>query len=258
MLNGNTSIIVTHGLLRAPNAGEILVTPTTSLGTAASYWVDTRTATTFTIHLNASAGADVVFAWRAELLDSVATGTSATTKVSAAFTGTDGTLLTAYTNDVGGAWTVDTGTAPKISSNKLVPSNSSLSHTHTDATISDGTLSATVVATTGTSTNLVIRSQDGSNHIGLGINSSLTLSFFSTVAGTTTDLYGGGNPTYTNGSSHVLKLIYSGSTIKAYVDGVLLKTATVSSLQTVTNVGVRFNAGTGGSIDDFVVTDATS
>jgi parallel beta-helix repeat protein len=62
-----TSIVVNHGLSYTPSAGDIMVTPTTSLG-AASYWyVNTYTSTQFTIHLNvAPTTVNVTLAWNAQ------------------------------------------------------------------------------------------------------------------------------------------------------------------------------------------------
>lgn len=63
VLNGSTSIAVTHGLTVTPAASDIMVTPTTTLTSAAFYWVDTITSTQFTIHTNVNPGANATFAW---------------------------------------------------------------------------------------------------------------------------------------------------------------------------------------------------
>lgn len=62
-----TSIVVTHGLGRTPLATEIMVNPIETLGSASYWWVDTITATAFTINVDANpTGADVDFVWRAD------------------------------------------------------------------------------------------------------------------------------------------------------------------------------------------------
>ena len=67
VLNTTTSIVVTHNLAATPAQGDIVVTPTESLGSAAEFWVDTLTATQFTINVDANPGTDVTFAWTADV-----------------------------------------------------------------------------------------------------------------------------------------------------------------------------------------------
>ncbi len=61
--SGNTSIAANHGLSITPNINNISVTPTSSLGSAASYWVSGVTSTQFTINVNANPGQSVTFSW---------------------------------------------------------------------------------------------------------------------------------------------------------------------------------------------------
>lgn len=67
--NGSTTKVVTHGLGFTPVAGDIVICPIESLGSAAKFWVNTLTATQFTINVNADPTADVDFAWQAQQLD---------------------------------------------------------------------------------------------------------------------------------------------------------------------------------------------
>lgn len=65
ILSGNTSVVVTHGLDFVPTAAEITITltenPTNSPG---AIWVDTITATQFTVNCEADPGAsNLDFAW---------------------------------------------------------------------------------------------------------------------------------------------------------------------------------------------------
>lgn len=63
--NGNTSIVVTHGLATTPT--RVQITPRENPTNAVSFWwVDTLTATQFTININADPGASGLdFDWRA-------------------------------------------------------------------------------------------------------------------------------------------------------------------------------------------------
>ena len=68
LANGSTSIAVNHGLDVTPSAGDIMVTPMGSLGSASFFYIDTFTSTQFTIHTNADPGVNVDFAWKAIVL----------------------------------------------------------------------------------------------------------------------------------------------------------------------------------------------
>ncbi|KKG35390.1 hypothetical protein DU52_15815 [Methanosarcina mazei] len=66
--NGTTSVNIRHGFHKAPTS--IQITPTSSLGSAASIWVsskDTGTGNLFTVSVNDNPGADVTFEWTAVL-----------------------------------------------------------------------------------------------------------------------------------------------------------------------------------------------
>lgn len=63
-----TSKAVTHGLDVTPVAGDIMVTPMESLGNASFFWINGYSASEFTIHTNATPGADTDFAWQAIVL----------------------------------------------------------------------------------------------------------------------------------------------------------------------------------------------
>jgi len=70
LASGTTSIAVTHGLSSVSGIGgvplpeDIIVHPIETLGSASYWWVDTITATQFTINTNADPAADVDFAWQ--------------------------------------------------------------------------------------------------------------------------------------------------------------------------------------------------
>lgn len=67
--NGATTAVVTHGLDVTPVAGDVVVTPTNNLGNATKFWIDTYTATQFTIHVDSDPGIDTAtFAWKAIVL----------------------------------------------------------------------------------------------------------------------------------------------------------------------------------------------
>ena len=68
LVNGQTSIAVTHGLAVTPAAGDIMVTPIEAWGAAANFFIDTYTSTQFTIKVDADPTQDVDFAWKAVVL----------------------------------------------------------------------------------------------------------------------------------------------------------------------------------------------
>jgi hypothetical protein len=65
--NGQTSIVVSHGLSYTPSLNQISVTPQKTLTNAAFFWIDTVTSSQFTIHTNANPDANVDFSWQANV-----------------------------------------------------------------------------------------------------------------------------------------------------------------------------------------------
>jgi parallel beta-helix repeat protein len=66
VISGQTSIAVTHGLGYTPTDGDIVVTPTNSMGSATKFYVGTYTSTQFTITVDQDPGATTaIFAWMA-------------------------------------------------------------------------------------------------------------------------------------------------------------------------------------------------
>jgi hypothetical protein len=68
LLSAGTSIVVTHGLSATPVAGDIMVVPIETWGNMTKFWLDTYTATQFTVHADIAPGADTDFAWKAIVL----------------------------------------------------------------------------------------------------------------------------------------------------------------------------------------------
>lgn len=69
VVNGQTSVVVTHGLEKTPTLQQIAVTPTNNMGNATKFWISTPTATQFTINVNADPGAGTAtFAWQVHIL----------------------------------------------------------------------------------------------------------------------------------------------------------------------------------------------
>lgn len=66
LVNGQTSIVVTHGVSPQPTADQIQVTPIEAWGAATEFWFDTITATQFTIRVDLDPTQDVDFAWRVD------------------------------------------------------------------------------------------------------------------------------------------------------------------------------------------------
>ncbi len=67
LANGTTSIVVSHGLMATPVIQDIYITPIEAWGSMTEWYIDTITATQFTIHADADPGQDVDFVWQAEL-----------------------------------------------------------------------------------------------------------------------------------------------------------------------------------------------
>lgn len=67
--NGTTSTNVTHNLGTTPTDGDIILTPTSDLGSATKFYISAYTATTFTITVDGDPGADITFAYRAEIIN---------------------------------------------------------------------------------------------------------------------------------------------------------------------------------------------
>jgi len=68
LVNGQTAIVVAHGLAVTPVAGDIVVTPIEAWGSMTQFYIDTYTATQFTIHADQNPTQDVDFAWKAIVL----------------------------------------------------------------------------------------------------------------------------------------------------------------------------------------------
>lgn len=64
ILTATTAIVVTHKLGRTPAASQVMVWPITTNGSATEWWVDTITATTFTINVDINPAATYSFGWR--------------------------------------------------------------------------------------------------------------------------------------------------------------------------------------------------
>jgi len=64
LVNGQTAIVVTHGLAVTPLAEDISVHPIEAWGAATTFWVDTITSTQFTINVDQDPTQDVDFAWK--------------------------------------------------------------------------------------------------------------------------------------------------------------------------------------------------
>jgi len=63
VLNGTTSIAVTHNYLFTPSLDQIIVTPQSTWGSMAKFWISGVTATQFTINCDVDPGQNVDFSW---------------------------------------------------------------------------------------------------------------------------------------------------------------------------------------------------
>ena len=67
--DGNTNIVIEHGLIQTPSDKDISVTPRNGLGNATQFWISTVGATTFRINVNSDPGAGTArFVWQAQVL----------------------------------------------------------------------------------------------------------------------------------------------------------------------------------------------
>lgn len=64
--SAQTSVVINHGLIKAPTEGSIRLTPRTAWQSSAQWWVDTVTATSFTLHVNPAPGSSIFFGWSAD------------------------------------------------------------------------------------------------------------------------------------------------------------------------------------------------
>lgn len=67
LVNGTTSIAVTHGLSVTPSLNDISVTPIEAWGAATQFWITSPTSTQFTINVDQDPGQDVDFVWTASI-----------------------------------------------------------------------------------------------------------------------------------------------------------------------------------------------
>jgi hypothetical protein len=69
VLTTTTSTVVNHGLGRTPTDGDIIATPKFNIGSVGvtDFWIDTITATQFTIHTNAAPSSNLGFHWQADV-----------------------------------------------------------------------------------------------------------------------------------------------------------------------------------------------
>jgi hypothetical protein len=63
---GNTSVTVSHGLAVTPTLQQIRITPHTSLGSAAKFWISNPTSSQFAINVDVAPGSTVTFGWIVE------------------------------------------------------------------------------------------------------------------------------------------------------------------------------------------------
>lgn len=261
-----TSVDVTHNLVRTPNLSEIQVTPASSLGSAAVYWISNVSATTFRINVNATPGAQVDFSWHAALLAAGEPGGPAAT-VSDTFTATDGTALTAHATDTGETWSYDVG-GFTITGNQVVPNVAGDNRAYLETGLSDGTFQVlgNLGADTGEAKNrhlgIIYRRSATNSYWYLRLyrpanSAAADLALIKTVTGTTTEvtkLSISADPS----AFHELKVVVSGNSHTAYLNGVSVLSATDSALATATGAGIRCNMTTaavpaGMAVDDLEV-----
>jgi hypothetical protein len=159
-----------------------------------------------------------------------------------AFTGADGTNLTAHAMDLGGGWTAVSGVA-KLLGNRANADTAGADGKVTyqaDAGRSDVTVQATVnLAGASNECGLVFRYQDANNFWALSGYAGDGKLYLYEVNGGTTTQRAAGSAGVTSGVDFVLKVVLSGTGITAYKDGTQVLTYTSASFQAATRHGLR-------------------
>ncbi len=179
------------------------------------------------------------------------------TLLSDTFTGTDGTLLTAHTMDVGAGWTNQTITTYKIASNKATfnSGGGGQGETVADAGAADVTITCDHVVGSGGDAGVVFNDQDTNNYWLLAANTTWIL--YKQISGSFTSVATGG--TITAGVSYAVSITTAGDTVTVLIDGSApfsAYTAASRPLKTATKVGIRNFAATTNTWDNFLVTSA--
>ncbi|GAG00847.1 unnamed protein product, partial [marine sediment metagenome] len=170
------------------------------------------------------------------------------------FTGSNGTLLTAHTPDIGNGWTLEEGTALEITSNRATQPAA----TNTTMAVETSTSDVVVEATLGqgdvnTKVGLAFRLQDADHTWRVTItNTAIALQYIDTSAFQRGTYFPPGG---TIDTAFAIKVVAIGDQIEVYVDGVLQMEWTDTLLQTETKCGIfaQNDGGANQHIDDFKV-----
>lgn len=162
------------------------------------------------------------------------------------------------TADTGQVWSALAGTWG-ISSNKAVMTGVATHHTAVVETgVSDMTIQVTLspVGSGNINPGVSFRMQDVNNGLLFRINPFNAVATLSRlVAGTPTTLAG---PDYTPAGTSVLKVVCAGTSVKCYVDGVLLIDTTVANFATETKHGLYAFGSPPTTWNDFSLSGTTS
>jgi hypothetical protein len=174
------------------------------------------------------------------------------------FTGTNNTLLTTHTMDVGPGWTAVVNNW-KISTNQAVP-NSSGNECLDVADSGQSNVTAAVdsdFTNVGSNTDacLIIRYQDSSNYWLLQlIAASNVLKLYEKGSGSFV-LRGSTSYTVSINTTYTLEIVASGNNFTCYVNGVSELTYTGSDFNTATKCGIRSFYSINMNLDNFKVTN---
>lgn len=157
--------------------------------------------------------------------------------LNATFTGADNPSAVPNA-DTGQAWTTASGTWGIISNRLYCSTNTGDNHGYYDSGVSDGTITATLaIVNTSPTTALCFRYQDESNHWAFNVGGGNNWSIYQRSGGSYTSIISNTGVVAANGDQ--LKVVLSGTTVTAYINGVLFWTGTNSFLSTATKVGFR-------------------
>lgn len=181
--------------------------------------------------------------------------------VNDAFTDTDGTSLSAHTPDIGGSWVkISTGAADMVVTTNSARTNGEVSD-HPEEQIqaaADFDLSVTAYFQASTTFLMIQFRCDGANHpwasSALGGKALEMSQDYFRVWGWDSNVWAAdaaGTSSIVAGQEHTIRVVCSGSSIKAYIDGSLKIDYTSTTHQTNTYIGLAYNKDQGAGLSSY-------
>lgn len=173
------------------------------------------------------------------------------------FTAPNGTSIKGHLPDIspnGNTWDGSSGVNATIQNNTLLSSDRS--YATIDSTVSDFTLTYTLLKTAQSYGRVMFRGSPNGDFLWLCAFSGTTWRIYKTIGGVSTILLEASGTNF-NTSDVQVKIICSGNNIQVYTDDILLGEVTETDSMTGTMMGIEgynYTSGSGGSTyDDFIV-----